>query len=152
MDEGLRKMTDTPTLRYWIAIVESSAPTVEEWNGKYIVGMSGDYRIAVDDPDDATFVSAWTADNRKVGSISTRRTPDRVGREYLGISLAEVAKKHQGNGLAKLMFRALLRHLAPRWKGVASYLPDQVNQKQIPAIFTKLGGREMDSHIVIDRI
>lgn len=126
---------------------------VEEWNGKHAVDRRGDYVIAVDDPEDCTFVSAWTADNKKVGSISTRRTPDTIGRDYLSISLAEVHPKHRGNGLGSAMFKALLAHLAPRWKGISSYLPDQANKRQIPAIWKKLGGRRPENadYVVVDR-
>lgn len=141
-------------MREFIKIVESAqeaTPNVTVWKGKNVVAQMGDYRLAVDDPIDATFVSVWTDDNKMVGSLQTRRTPDAVGREYLGISRVEIDRKHQGNRLGFMMYKVLLNHLGGQWKGVASYLPDQANKKQVPKIWKRLGGTVKDDHIVVNK-
>lgn len=141
------------SIRHYINLVEAVGQ-VEDWNGKQIVAQKNGYRIAVDDLDDASYVTAWSEDNKKVGSISTRRTPDAIGKDYLSISLAEVDPKHRKKGIAGAMFKALLAHLAPRWKGISSYLPDQVDKKAIPTIWKRLGGRlhsDNADFIVVDR-
>lgn len=123
----------------------------ELWNGKNVVNRIGDYFIAVDDPECATYVTVWTEANKRVGSLSTRRTPDRVGQNYLGISRAELDPKHRGKGLGLAMYKALLTHLDPRWKGLASYIPDQANRKQVPKIWKRLNGIRMDDHIIANQ-
>lgn len=139
-----------------VIVFEDTSTIMEEgsselWRGKNVVATIGEYRIAVDDPHDANFVSVWTEDNKRVGALSTRRTPDLVGREYLGISRAEIDPKHRGKRLGIAMYRALIDHLGPNWKGISSYLPDQANKKQVPKIWKRLNGVRKDDHIVVNR-
>lgn len=142
-------------MRQFINIVEIVHMSVNEgterWNDKNVASTVGDYRIVVDEPNDTTYVTVWTSDNKRVGELATRRTPDEIGRNYLGISHVEVLPAHRGYGLGLAMYNALLDNLPPKWKGIASYLPDQANQKQIPQIWKRLGGEIIDDHTVVDR-
>lgn len=124
------------------------------WNGKNVVAARHGYRIAVDNVGDAAYVTAWTPDNKRVGVLSTRTTPDNVGRDYLSVSRVEVDPKHRNKGIGLALFRALLDQLAPKWRGIGSYLPDQVNRREVPKIWRRLGGRvhpDNEDHIVADR-
>jgi ribosomal protein S18 acetylase RimI-like enzyme len=125
--------------------------SIEEWNGKTVVASVNGFKIAVDDAHAVSYITAWSDDNHCVGKLYTRRTPDKIGKEYLSIELVEVEKKYRGNGIALALFRSLIEHMAPKWKGISSYLPDQVNKKQISYIFSKLGGYEIDDYMMVDR-
>ena len=91
------------------------------WNDKHVVQQVGDYRIVVDDIDNPTYVTAWTPDNVKVGSLSTRHHPGQ--KNYLGVSTVDVDPKHRNRGLGLAMYRALMSGLNKRYKGISSYLP-----------------------------
>lgn len=121
------------------------------WNYKHVVAERGTYRIVVDDLDSATYVTLWTADNVRVGALSTRG----MGHEgTLSIGSIEIAPSARAKGLALPMYRALLAHMAQRWMGISSYLPDQANKKQIPKIWRRLGGHSPPDEadwIVADR-
>ena len=144
------------SLREWIDLVEGRPGDDEGalWNGKHVVDTVGNFRIVVDDPTDATYVTAWTPDNKRVGSLSTRSLPGKIGRQYLGIGTVEVAPKYRGSRLGTAMYRALLQCLAPKWDGVASYLPDRANKRHVPKIHRRLGGFHPEGdldYIVIPR-
>jgi len=107
-------------------------------DGPNFVWRNGDYAIAVNDPENATYVTAWY-NGKKVGYLSTRNhSSSEPG--YLGIGSARVDQKHQKNRLGITMYRMLLKHLHPKWKGIVSYLPDRSNKKAIPKIYQRLGG------------
>lgn len=139
--------------RHWIKLVEGSeANEIEIWNGKHIVQVIGEYRIAVDTPGNASYVSVWTPDNKMVGSLSTRGT---TLNNYLGIGKSQLEPRHRGKGLGVAMYRALLTNLNSRWQGIASYLPDRSNRKQVPKIYSRLGGftpKGKEDYMVIPRI
>lgn len=111
---------------------------VEEWNGKHVVWSDGNYRIAVNIPDDATFVTLWTDSNERVGSLATRNISKYPN--WLSIRNVYIEPKHQGIGLGFQMYRLLLKNLNPNLKGLIGYMPDVTNKRQIPAIYRKLGG------------
>jgi ribosomal protein S18 acetylase RimI-like enzyme len=125
----------------------------ELWNGKDVVAFRRGYRIVVDDPNDAEYVTVWTDANKKVGSLSTRgKLPHKELNDYLNIALADVDVKHRKQGLGLAMYKALINHMHPRWKGIASYLPDRSNKRQIPKIYQKLGGKIIDDdYMIVDR-
>jgi ribosomal protein S18 acetylase RimI-like enzyme len=125
----------------------------ELWNGKHVVAMRRGYRIVVDDPNDAEYVTVWTDANKKVGSLSTRgKLPHKELKDYLNIAVADVDAKHRKQGLGLAMYKALINHMHPRWKGIGSYLPDRSNKKQIPKIYQKLGGKIIDDdYMIVDR-
>lgn len=125
---------------------------IEEWHGKHVVQQIGQYRIAVDSPGRATYVSVWTPDNKCVGNLTTRG--GHLRDQYLGIGKAELSRAHRGKGLGLAMYRALLANLDPQWKGIASYLPDRSNRKQVPKIYRRLGGftpKGDEDHMIIPR-
>ena len=121
-----------------------------KWNGKYVVwGPNGHgIRIAVDTLNAATHVTAWSPDNQRIGFLTTRsirrRTTDTGVSQYLTIGKAELDRKYRGQGIGQQMYRALLRNLAPQFSGIASYLPDVINKRQVPKIHRKLNAESDD--------
>jgi hypothetical protein len=127
----------------------------ETWHGKNVVAHRHEYRIAVDRLNNATHVSAWTPDNKRIGMLSTRTTSDNVGKDYLSISRVEVDTKHRKKGIGLAMYKALLCNLSPDWKGIGSYLPDQANRRQVPKIWKRIGGHihpNNSDHVIANRI
>jgi GNAT superfamily N-acetyltransferase len=110
-----------------------------------VVSKQGDYAITVDSLDDAAFVILWFS-GKRVGKISTR-THMIDGEKYLGIGSAEIEPKHRGKGFGKGMYMALLKHT--KTAGIASYLPDRSNKKQVPKIYKALGGYLRDDDFAI---
>jgi ribosomal protein S18 acetylase RimI-like enzyme len=157
LDEVLKSYSfDNESLKKLIREVFSKdlkESEVELWNDKHVVAFRRGYRIVVDDPNDASYVTVWTNDNKKVGSLSTRgKMPHKELNEYLNIAVADVDVKHRKQGLGLAMYKALINHMHPRWKGIGSYLPDRSNKKQIPKIYQKLGGKIIDDdYMIVDR-
>lgn len=125
-------------------------PVPFDWNGRTIVWRNDLYAISVDDIHDARYVAVWAKD-RKIGQLTTR------GKQlpgYLAIDSAQLDKRHQGQRLGYLMYKHLLKYLSPRYRGISTYLPDQVNVKQVPRIWKSLGGYSPEgqsTHMVVDR-
>lgn len=144
-------------IRKIINILENTGNTLDqkppfEWNSKTIVWTNGTYAISVDDIDDARYVAVWTADNKCAGKLTT--TGGTLRGEYLGISMASLDPKHRGKRLGYLMYLCLLKYLGTKWKGISTYLPDQVNTKQVPKIWNRLGAYNPDGnldYLVVDK-
>src|SRR5208282_4811608 len=91
----------------------TKAAALEQWNEKNVVAHVGSYRIVVDDPEDAEYITAWTEDNKCVGKLSTKRQSDSGPlNDYLGIQLAEVKPRHRGYGLGKAMYFVLMQYMS----------------------------------------
>ncbi len=45
---------------------------IEEKHGKSVIWDNGRFFIAVNNPDKPTFFTAWTQDNEKIGTLSTK--------------------------------------------------------------------------------
>lgn len=125
------------------------------WNDKTVVWENGSYKCVVDDPTDATHVTIWTDDNKKVGSLGTTNKANKIGKSYLFVDYIEISKSHRGNRLGLIMYKSLLKHLSSKWKGIASYQPDAVNKKQVPRIWNKLNAYHPDEnpdYLVADKL
>lgn len=125
---------------------------VEEWNGKNVIWTNQSYYVAVDDPDDATFVTVWTSENKKIGELSVRTIPGY--RQWYDISYVEISPVHRGHRLGYRMFQAILQYMEPSKKGLSIYRPDISNKKQIPSILRRLGAvvdRENEDVYLIPR-
>lgn len=144
-------------IRQIINILEDTGNALDqktpfEWNSKTIVWTNGAYAISVDDMDDARYVAVWTADNKCVGKLTT--TGGTLRGEYLGIGGVSLAPKHRGQRLGYLMYLCLLKYLGTKWKGISTYLPNQVNKKQVPKIWNRLGAYNPDGnldYLVVDK-
>lgn len=76
-----------------------------------------------------------------------------VSENYLHVGEVKLQKKHQGQGLGLMMYRVLLQDLPVKWKGICSYLGRRGNDKQVPRIWARLGGRlyPESRFMVVDR-
>lgn len=137
-------------IRKVVDLSESThARNTYEWNGKMVVAQMGEYRIVVNDVDDATFVTAWSEDNRRVGELTTTRFLGAA--DYQCIQNVEVDPRVRGQGIGKAMYQALLDNLGPRWKGIASIEENRINNRQVPAILKSLGGYQDGEFVKVDR-
>jgi ribosomal protein S18 acetylase RimI-like enzyme len=118
--------------------------------GKPIVYDKNGYQIAVNDLDNATYITLWN-NGKRVGHLTTADKAIGV-KDYTQIGMVEIDKKHQKQGLAKELYKQLLKHLPNDKKGVAGYYTDIVAKKPIKSIYMKLGGYEKeDGNYYIDK-
>jgi GNAT superfamily N-acetyltransferase len=132
---------------------------VDEY-GKEIVYDNGDYRIVVDDEDNARYITLWhkkyvkgNGKWTKCGVLDANRTTvnnDDMKGNYLSIGSVEIDKKHRGKGFGTKMYKALFDFSSNDIKGILSYLPNRSNKKQIPRIYSKLGAITKGDYQYID--
>jgi len=118
-------------------------------HGKQIVYDDGDYRIVVDDENDARYITLWHKEYVKGKEYWAKRgyldawksKRDFKGRSgnYLSIRSIEIEVKHRNKGYGSKMYKALFDFSGNDIKGIFSYLPNRVNKKQVPKIYNKLG-------------
>jgi ribosomal protein S18 acetylase RimI-like enzyme len=129
-------------------------------NGNNVVFDNGLYRIVVDSPNNATYVTLWYMKDKwqKVGALHsykknlwlTRIDKPHIVGLCLSIDYIEISPKHRGLGYAKKMYRALIDFSAPDVKGLFSYLPNRSNKKQIPRIYASFGAETIDDYQYIN--
>ena len=115
-------------------------------HGKNIVYDSNNYRIAVDDPDSASYITLWYNKSEdkwvKVGVLDATKTYRRFKEydgDFLSVRMIEIDKKHRGLGLSTKMYKALIDFSGNGILGILSYLPNRSNRKQVPNIYKKFG-------------
>jgi len=97
------------------------------------------YKIAVDDVNDAKYITLWKTDTNtgkdiKMGYLRLNNSWD----DFLKVSEISIDKGSKGLGLGLLMYKVALKYSSDKVKGIKSYLPDRTNKKQIPKIYRKL--------------
>ena len=97
------------------------------------------YKIAVDDVNDAKYITLWKTDTKtgkdiKMGYLRLNNSGD----GFLSVSEISIDKGSKGLGLGLLMYKVALKYSSDKVKGIKSYLPDRTNKKQIPKIYRKL--------------
>ncbi len=129
----------------------SNRPFTQDEHGKNIVFDNNEYKISVNNPDDATFIALWHG-GKKVGAmyLGYGRTSDTTG--YSSVRSVDIDRKHQGQGMGKQMYRVALQYVHAKYKGIGSEHSDRINKRQVPTILKRLGGKEHESgDITIDR-
>jgi len=120
-------------------------------HGKNIVFEKDGYSIAVDDPNNAKYISLWK-DNKKIGdmTLGNGRTSDTKG--YAAIEKVNIDKKYQGQGLGKELYKTALKYIGDKYKGIGGENEQRSNNKQVPSIYKSLGGKQFESgDFVIDK-
>lgn len=111
---------------------------VQQWNGKNVVWSGEGYHIAVDDPQDAGFITAWTDDNQKIGELSASRSRNKRG--WVEVSSVDVDKSFRRNRVALRMYQALSQYMGQKYQGILGYRPDIADPAKIEPIYKRLGG------------
>jgi hypothetical protein len=125
----------------------------ELWNEKHVVKDFKGYKIAVNRPADPTYLTLWTPENKRIGTLETRSMVGEMA-DYLNVRNVEVDAKYRGERLRFAMYQALLENLGPKYKGICAYLPDQANKRQVPKIWKRLGARvspDSEDYLIVDR-
>lgn len=127
--------------------VKGQRPYTDDGN-KYIVQQKGDYKIVVDNPEDATHITLWRnvevkgrKYDKKVGTLSLSKgvvSPD----GFLKVNSIEIDKSERGQGFGTEMYRVAMKYAKEGIKGIKSYTPDRINKKQVPSIYKRLGGTQ----------
>jgi len=135
--------------------VERKPILFKDNNGNNIVFEKGDYRISVDDENNARKAVLWHREEvngkeywAKRGVLNTNIKESRYSEEgdidfakYLNISEVEIEKDHRGQGLSTQLYKALIDYSGNDVKAILSYTPSRVNKTQVPKIWKRLGGR-----------
>jgi ribosomal protein S18 acetylase RimI-like enzyme len=129
----------------------------QDEHGKHIVYDDGSYRIAVDDPNSAQYITLWKQvkeDNwKRVGYLDAWRSKMNFkGRDgdYLSIRSIEIESESKGKGYGRKMYQALIDFSSPEIAGIYSYLPNRVNKKEIPKIYKRYDSKEDGDYQFID--
>jgi hypothetical protein len=121
-------------------------------DGKNIVYSKDGYKIAVNDPKDARYITLWYNDER-VGVLEARESylnnyHGHTGK-FLTIAAAYVDKPHQGKGFGLKMYQVLHEFSADDVLGFFSDLTNRQNKKVIPKIYSHFNNEIVgDYHIV----
>lgn len=111
--------------------------------GKKIVYENDGYSIAVSDDVNPTRVSLWY-EKKNVGNLYLQMTNFK-SKKYMKVSSLEILPKFRGQGLSTIFYKVALKYLDKDVKGIISYLPDRINKKQVPKIYSKLNAFIVDS-------
>lgn len=113
-------------------------------HGKQIVWERGDYSIAVDSLQDASFITLW-CQAKRVGAMSlgAGRSYDTNG--YATVCSVEIHAKHRGKGLGKALYEVALTFASDRYLGIGGENEQRSNNRQVPAIYRSLGGTMLPS-------
>ena len=121
---------------------ETTPDWITELNGEYVkvvyTRQTGDglFAITVNNPVNPSCVTLFLEGKAVARLLSHEMT--RKGEQWMRIEGIEIPTKYRGRGFGKQMYRVLLDHI--KTKGIASYLPDRTNKKQVPKIYKALGG------------
>jgi predicted GNAT family acetyltransferase len=124
--------------------------TYNDDGNKKVVYSTKDYKIAVDDVNNARYITLWFVNSLfdidvKVGSLTLYKTED----DFLKVQEIDIQKSHRGKGMATKMYLMALKYSNDNIKGIKSYLPDRVNKKQIPKIYKALNGKSNEDYAYI---
>lgn len=119
-------------------------------HGKKIVWEQGDYSIAVNSLPEPSYITLWYQGER-MGSFYVDIL-NKSGKKWYKVSSVHINQQHKGKGLGKKMYQVLLS-IPNDVEGIYSYLPDRSNKKQIPKIYSSLGGYVEDGdHAYIPKL
>lgn len=111
---------------------------VQDWNGKSVVWSGEGYHVAVDDPQDAGYITAWTDDNERIGSLSASRSRNKKG--WVEVGSVDVDPNYRRNRIALRMYQALSQYMGQQYQGILGYRPDIADPSKIEPIYQRLGG------------
>jgi|694.fasta_scaffold00239_53 hypothetical protein len=129
----------------------------EDANGNKIVFEKGDYRISVDNDNNAKKAVLWHKEivngkeywakrgvlNANISESRFSEEGDKDFQKYLKISEVEIEKEHRGNRLGQELYKALIDYAGSDVKALISYTPSRVNKREVPNIWKRLGARQM---------
>jgi predicted GNAT family acetyltransferase len=117
-------------------------PIRTDEHGRNIVWENGDYEISFSHGSRRHYyIALWDkSTGKKVGELYASLENKDVPDGYLSVDNVKIDKKHRGKGLSKEMYQAVIDFSDEAVKGISSYLPDRINEKQVPRIWNRLGG------------
>lgn len=101
-----------------------------------VVWKSGDFCITLDSLTNLKYIVCW-CDGEQIGFLDTRGYQTRGDKKYILIDGITLEKNYRGKGLGFQMYKCLLDYCGV--DGIISYQPDRINNKQVPAIYKRLG-------------
>lgn len=144
---GEKGITSTDDLLAAQSLAEKQRAVLRtDEHGKDIVWEQGPFSIAVDDPNDARYITLWKEGVRgKIGSLSLTPGREHDTRGYASVASVEIFPQFRGRGLGKQLYKVAKQFLGEQFNGIASEQPDRANKKQVPKIWRSLGATHTDS-------
>ena len=127
---------------------KSNLDIIKNNSPEMIYYQDDNYLILKDDNYDPTRISLWY-EGINVGNLYTSSYTSKDNNKYYKIKAIEIQPKHRGKGLATKMY-SCLKDSASTYKGIVSYLPDRVNKKQIPKIWSKFNSYIEEDYEIIE--
>ena len=115
----------------------------QDEHGKLIIYDDGNFQIAKSSETEPTYISLWNG-GKCVGKMYVELIERGSKAGWIKISLIDIDKKYRGLGYGSKMYQALQKSY-PNSKGIYSYIPDRMNNKEVPRIYNKMGGHIEDS-------
>lgn len=88
-------------------------------------------------------------DGEQVGILNTKEVKYQ-GQIYVEVNGINIEPKHRSKGFGKMMYRTLIDHSPTNVKGLISNLNKQLNKKEIPSIYKKLGSIQDNGYAIIE--
>jgi len=120
---------------------------IEEKHGKSVIWDNGQFFIAVNNPDKPTFFTAWTQDNEKIGTLSTK-VLYKKGEPWMAVDYVDVHGGYRRQGIARALYHVMFQGMSPEFGGLFGYGPD-IASKHIGKIFKRMGAQEEDGHYYV---
>ena len=108
-------------------------------HGKKVVYENDCYKIAVDDINDAKYITLWH-NGKRVGVLEARvkylEEYHGYSGKFLSVEAVYVDSPHRDKGYGLEMYKALQKYSKDDVIGFLSYLPNRANKKSIPKIYS----------------
>ena len=134
--------TVTKALKDALNLIEAREVLRVDEHGKQIVWGRYTFYIAVNDPENATYLTLWSNEvPHSIGNICVGpgKEPETAG--YAVVLNVSVLPRYRNLGLGKELYQQAARFISSKYKGLASEDSQRENQKQVPAIWKRLSAK-----------
>lgn len=119
-------------------------------HGKAIAWENDSYFIAINNPENVTFVSLWDKSKQvAVGWMHLAPGKERETKGYMVVTQADILTSHRGQKLGLEIYRQAARFVGAKYLGLASENNQRENKKQVPAIWKRLGAQKVNGNFLL---
>jgi len=125
----------------------SIGEAIQEKFEKPVIWDNGRFFIAVNNPAKPTFFTAWTQENEKIGTLSTKILYKK-GEPWVAVDYVDVHGGYRRQGIARALYHVMLQGMSPEFGGLFGYGPD-IASKHVGKIYKRMGAHEEDGHYYV---